>query len=365
MRRESINRAPSRRLGVLLSFCALQLLSQIEAEGQAPVKDPAAQFRTALSAKVQLLEKQNAAAVAGLDGWLFLTAELRFLSVGRFWGDNAVAVSRAPKPDSADPLPAIIDFNKQLKERGIQLLVVPVPSKAAIYPEKIFSEFSVSGGDVAAPVSSFYDELRANGIEVLDLAPRYIEYRAREHDELFCKTDTHWSGIGCVLAAQAIAERLRPNLAGLPHGNDYTSNWIDISLDGDLGGLLGPDAPKPGREKVRVRSVTDRRTGSSVVPDPNSSLLLLGDSFTLVFHDFYAANAGLMDQLAVELGGAPDLIGTRGSGATAVRISLYRHTSKDPEYLGKKKVAIWCFASREFTEAAQGWQKLPVSASKH
>ena len=359
-RRESINRALSRGAGVLLLFCALELLLQIGAVGQAPVKDSAAQFRTALSAKVQLLEKQNAAAVAGLDGWLFLTAELRFLSVDRFWGDNAVAVSRAPKPDSADPFPAIIDFNKQLKERGIQLLVVPVPSKAAIYPEKILSDLSPSGEDATTPVSSFYDALRANGIDVLDLAPRYVEYRAREHEELFCKTDTHWSGIGCVLAARAIAERLRPNLAGLPTENDYASDWIDISLDGDLGGLLGPDAPKPGREKVRVRSVTDRRTGLSVAPDPNSPVLLLGDSFTLVFHDFYAANAGLMDQLALEFGSAPDLIGTRGSGATAVRISLYRRTSKDPEYLAKKKIVIWCFASREFTEAAQGWQKLPV-----
>ena len=365
MRRESINRALSRGARAPLLFCALQLLSQIEAEGQAPVKDSAAHFRTALSAKVQLLEKQNAAAVAGLDGWLFLTAELRFLSVGRFWGDNAVAVSRAPIPDSADPLPAIIDFNKQLKERGIQLLVVPVPSKATIYPEKIFSELSVSSGDVAAPVSTFYDELRANDIEVLDLVPRYIEYRAREHEELFCKTDTHWSGSGCVLAARAIAKRLRQNLAGPAPENDYASDWIDISLDGDLGELLSPDAPKPGREKVHVRSVTDRRTGSSVVPDPNSPVLLLGDSFTLVFHDFYAANAGLMDQLALELGGAPDLIGTRGSGATAVRISLYRRTAKDPEYLGKKKIVIWCFASREFTEAAQGWQKLPVGSLKN
>ena len=90
-------------------------------------------------------------------------------------------------------------------------------------------------------------------------------------------------------------------------------------------------------------------------------MLLLGDSFTLVFHDFYGTNAGLLDQLAVELGFAPDVIGTRGSGATPVRISLFRRGAKDPGFLDKKKIIIWCFASREFTEAAQGWQKLPVA----
>jgi hypothetical protein len=65
--------------------------------------------------------------------------------------------------------------------------------------------------------------------------------------------------------------------------------------------------------------------------------------------------------LAVELGIVPDVIGTRGSGATPVRISLFRRGAKDPGFLDKKKIVIWCFAAREFTEAAQGWQKLPVA----
>ncbi len=68
-----------------------------------------------------------------------------------------------------------------------------------------------------------------------------------------------------------------------------------------------------------------------------------------------------MDQLAKDLGFAPDLIGTRGSGATAVRVSLYRQTRTDPGYLAKKKVIVWCFAAREFTEADQGWVVQPIA----
>jgi hypothetical protein len=353
---------PTQRLCALTLtlFGALQLSLQIQAPGQVPVQDPAQQFRTKLSAKVQLLEQQNAAAVAGSDGWLYLRAELRFLSVGRFWA-AAAAVSRSPKSGLADPLPAILDFNKQLKERGIQLLVVPIPPKAAIYPEEILPELAISGKETMTTLNRFYDELRANGVEVLDLAPRYFEFRAKEHDLLFCKTDSHWSGLGCMLAAQAIAQAVRAKIATQPSGSHYVSDWVSISLDGDLGGLLGPDTPKTAPERISVRSVTDKATGKNVEPDSNSSVLLLGDSFTLVFHDFYAANAGLIDQLALELGFAPDLIGTRGSGATPVRAGLYRRASKDPGYLAKKKIIIWCFASREFTEAAQGWQELPVA----
>jgi len=181
---------------MLMLFCALQFLLQIRAAGQLSLQDPAQQFRTKLSAKVQLLEAQNTAAVAGSDGWLFLTAELRFLSAGRFWADDAVAVSRSHKPDSADPLPAILDFNKQLKERGIKLLVVPVPPKAAIYPEEILPELAISGEETLTFLSRFYDELRANGVEVVDLAPRYFEFRSKKRDALFCKTDSHRSGLG-------------------------------------------------------------------------------------------------------------------------------------------------------------------------
>src|SRR5207247_9061764 len=85
--------------------------------------------------------------------------------------------------------------------------------------------------------------------------------------------------------------------------------------------------------------------------DSNSPLLLLGDSYTLVFHDFYAERAGLLDQLTNELGFAPDLIGTRGSGATTVRVSLYRRTLKDPNDLRQKRDVVWCFSPRDFREA--------------
>ena len=109
--------------------------------------------------------------------------------------------------------------------------------------------------------------------------------------------------------------------------------------------------------------MSEKGTGAAVQDDPNSPLLLLGDSHTLIYHDrdFLAVRAGLVDQLALQLGFAPDLIGTSGSGATPVRINLYRRSVKDAGYLAKKKVIVWCFAAREFTEATEGWAKVPVA----
>ena len=163
-----------------------------------------------------------------------------------------------------------------------------------------------------------------------------------------------------MLAAQAIAEKVRGKLAAPASKKEYAAEWKESEIKGDLVGLLPPGSPKPGPEKIAVRGVSEKG-GGGIEPDPNSPVLLLGDSHTLVFHDFLAERAGLVDQLAQELGFAPDLIGTRGSGATPVRISLYRRSLKDPGYLAKKKIVVWCFAAREFTEASEGWAKVPVA----
>jgi alginate O-acetyltransferase complex protein AlgJ len=314
-----------------------------------------------LAAKVQLLETKNAAACSEADGWLFLAAELRLLSLGRFWGEDAAKVSRSHKRELADPFAAIVDFHQQLKAHGIELLLVPVPPKAAIYPEKILPSFDVRTEDSAPFLHRFYGELRSAGIEVLDPMPMMIQKNDQNPDPFFCKTDTHWSGVGCVLAAHAIAEKIREKIAVGTARRDFLSEWREAKITGDLIALLPADAQKPGPERIRVRRVTEKGSDVAIEPDRNSPVLLLGDSYTLVFHDFLSDRSGLLDQLAFELGTAPDLIGTRGSGATPVRISLYRASIKDPNYLAKKRIVVWCFGAREFSEASEGWAKIPVA----
>jgi SGNH hydrolase-like domain, acetyltransferase AlgX len=323
-----------------------------------PLSDSQQKFVNELTAKLRSAESKSAAVIPGADGWFFLSSDIRFLSVGQFWGADAAKVSRAHKPESADPIPAIVDFHEQLKKRGIDLLLMPVPPKAAIYPEKIVPDVDLHGETAAPYLARFYDELRKREIDVVDLSPVFLQNRAGEHGPVFCKTDTHWSGFGCVLAAQTIKEKIHEKLSGQPRKN-YSAEWKETTIKGDLGDLAGSNT-KLEPEKIAIRTISDKETGAAVNPDPNSPLLIIGDSHTLVFHDFLAEKSGLLDQLAYEIGFAPDLIGTRGSGSTSVRISLYRRARKDPDYLARKKMIVWCFAAREFTESDQGWDKVPV-----
>jgi len=346
----------------LLFIFFVRLISALAQQPSEPgLTEWQGKFRSVLAAKVQAMEKANTAVSVEPDGWLFLRAELRFLTLERFWGADAAKLSRAPTPDIADPVPAILDFRDQLKQRGIDLVLMPVPAKAAIYPERIAGGPGDSDNDAAPFLHQFYTELGAAGIDVLDLTELFRANRAHEKGAMFCRSDTHWSGIGCALAAHMLAERLKPKLPANWPTKSFVSDWRKVVINGDLSALLPPGVPKAAPEEIAVRIVAEKGSGAGVQPDQNSPVLLLGDSHTLVFHDFLCDKAGLVDQLALELGFAPDLIGTRGSGATPVRVNLYRDSSRNPEYLAKKKVVVWCFTAREFSEADQGWRKLPIA----
>lgn len=322
---------------------------------------PQQDFRREIGQRAQAAEKANIGALGGVENWLFLTSELRFLVQGPFWGEAAMKVARSHKPETADPIPAIVDFQHQLQARGIDLLLVPVPPKASIYPEKIAPAVTLAPADTAPYLRAFLDELLGLGIHIIDLSEPFLQNRESNHGAVFCKTDSHWSGFGCVLAAQAIAAQIPKEAVAESARREFEATWKEIAITGDLNGLIGSSGQKTGPENVAVRVISEKGTSTGVQPDPGSPVLLMGDSHTLVFHEFLAERAGLVDQLALELGFAPDLIGTRGSGATAVRLSLYRKSNVDPNYLAKKKVVIWCFAAREFTEADQGWVPQPVA----
>ncbi len=319
-------------------------------------------FRARCAELAATADKSDSMTVAGSNGWLFLAKELHHLGAGKFWGPEATAVSRAAKPEQADPLPAILDFKAQLDQAGIELLLAPVPCKASVYPELI-DDKATAGKRFDASDQEFYELLRGKGVRVLDLTGELIAHRNDSEGATYCKQDSHWSGWACALAAKRIAAEIkdRPWLAAVPRIK-LGSEVKQTPIGGDL--LQGLAGDKPAEETLWLRFVGTSGSSelTSVEPDRQSPVILLGDSHTLVFHsgaDMHAVGAGLADQLALELGFAVDLIGVRGSGATPSRVNMLRLARADEKYLARKKLVIWCFTAREFTESA-GWQKVPI-----
>jgi alginate O-acetyltransferase complex protein AlgJ len=283
--------------------------------------------------------------------------------VGKFWGDGASAVSRARRPEWADPLPAILDFQRQLASNRVELVVVPVPPKAVIYPEKLPTSVELPDPPARLDIhhQAFYEVLHENGVTVLDLTSVFLSNRQQPHGPLYCRQDTHWSGTATVLAAEQIAALVRSKgwFETEPQER-FQQEWKMVEITGDLWTAL--DEPSRAKEQLSLRFVGSDSPKDFLEPDPASPVVVLGDSHTLVFHagdDMHARGAGLADQLALELGFAVDLVGVRGSGATATRINLLRRARANAGYWSHKRLVIWCFSAREFTES-DGWRQIPI-----
>jgi alginate O-acetyltransferase complex protein AlgJ len=285
-----------------------------------------------LADKATAADAKHEAFVEGANGYRFLPAELRF-------------ADKLASPEisslTAPGIGVITDFSAQLKEKGVALVVVPVPPKALVQSASLGI-----GADEQLAMrvgwENIMNELSAQGIQVVDLLGDYLSAK----ETIFCLRDTHWSGHGIDVAVQRLLPAMQA--AGLPVNKDSGAvPWKEAMINGDLGG-------EPEKVKLRFPAAS-----SSTASAP---LLLLGDSHVLVFHqggDLHAAGAGLPEQLAAVIGGMPHVMGVRGSGATSSRLQLARHVRSTPDYLGSKKMIVWVFAGREFTEADM-WKKIPV-----
>ncbi len=273
------------------------------------------------------------------DGMMYSRNELEHLSRGPLAGGAVAAAAKNRK--NSDPVAALADFNSQLKELGIRLIVLPVPPKCAVYPLP-----GMQPGDAMVYLKPFYAELEQAGIEVLDVSDAFIA----SGEPVYCRTDAHWSPAGIAVAAKLTADK-----TGLRGDAGYQVAGTDITVSGDLAKSLNSAAPET--ETLRLRMV------DGGIFSESSPVLVLGDSHTLFLSaggDMLAEKSGFCEQLAVALGMPVERIGVKGSAATAVRVNLYRKAVKSPEWLKNKKCVIYCFTCREFTESSSGWAQVPV-----
>lgn len=309
----------------------------------------------------ELVKKnEEGSVITGVEGWLFFKEELVHIGAGSFWGEDAAAASRSKKKSFADPLPAILEYNGLLAEKGITLYLMPVPPKALVYPDKLVAgvDRSVASEDHAL-YQEFFGILEKEGVKTIDMLPVLMAHRDKA--DVYCKTDTHFSGYGLSLFAETAANVLKqePWYESVPK-TEYVQTPQKLTITGDLAQMAGENDLK---EELELTVVNLKGSGEPVASDEKSPVILMGDSHTLVFSaggDLHAKGAGLFDHLSAGLGFPVDLLGVRGSGVTPARINLFQRSKKDGEYLEGKKALIWCFTARDFTGTG-GWRKIPVA----
>lgn len=280
------------------------------------------------------------------EGWIFLRSELEHIGGGRDW-----------QTSSHPALPVIAAFRKSLEEKGVTLILAPVPAKAAIYPEKLLAGVKP---DAVPPLKPFLEELRKTGAVVVDLDTAFREARKSNGEEpLYCATDSHWSPAGVRLAASRIVEAARgvDAVSGLirPASTFRTGPPASFEIRGDL--LAAPGLENVPAETLSLVRAGREESGSIVaVPeDPDSAVVLMGDSHTMVFTDgaslgMHCDAAGLQDHLQALFGFPITRIANRNSGGDGARRILAQRVRSNPDWWAPRKVVIWVFSEREFTQ---------------
>lgn len=303
--------------------------------------------------------------VQGADkNWFFLRKELEHLSNG----DLATADMAKVNKEGTDPVPVIAKYAGELKALGVELLLVPVPPKASIYPEKLSDKIDAK---TMPSMSAFFAKLKAAGVEVLDLETIFKDERAKSPDkQLYCATDSHWSPYAAQLVAKLAAERYKSrrevsenSLADLIALPEET-----LEFHGDL--LSDAQRATVAKEKLPMQRAglavpPDGKNVSTVESDPLSPVLVLGDSHLQVFRkggNMLAMQSGFIDHLQTLLPTAVEEITMQAGGADGPRVEIARASVKNPEFWSKKKIAIWVFTAREFTQGK--WRVIPAKVKK-
>ena len=315
-------------------------------------------------AQLLLAGQGNEKVVIGLDGWLFYRTDVSYPAGPAFGTVYAVGGAEIKSPD---PLAAILDFRRQLSERGIELVIVPVPVKPQIYPEKLSRFYDASLGPPRnLREEEFFDELARRGVAVINLARVLWESKARD-GPLYMPLDTHWTPLGMRIFADALAKELKGRYPYLARpARAFKTRRLRVRNQGDIHDMLGlPAWSKIYEAKtITVEQVLDAETGRPVETDPDSPIVLLGDSFANVFSVGamkWGEGAGLGERLALRLGRALDVIAVNGGAPTVTRRMLARRGGVEG-----KKLVVWEFATRELADPNSEWElvRLPEARAR-
>ena len=302
--------------------------------------------QAALTEEIKQLSSKDTHAIQGTDQWLFLRQELVSLSKGPLTAESA-----------APAISSIINYHKALAGENVSLIVVPVPTKAEIYPDKLVA--GTKPDELAAHETGLIAGLKAGGVNVVDLAKAFHAKRQADPNTLlYCMRDAHWSPAGIAIATDLILAEIKDKTwFGTPK---ELSAPEALQITGDL--MTTPETQALGSEKITIQR-TKELVPSSTTTSP---ALLMGDSHTMVFSTganagFHCQGAGILDLLQAKTGTPFLLFANNNGGTDTARRQLALQAVPKPDFWKDKKVVIWCFSLREVTE--KKWKDFPIKKS--
>ena len=315
----------------------------------------------------RILGVGNEQVYCGRSGSLFFRPAVDHLSGPGFLDQHQLARraatgnewQEAPQPD---PLPAILEFRDQLAEKGIELLIVPVPVKASIHPGLLSRRYTSTGMAVHnTSHEDFLKRLEVKGVRVFDPTPLLVDAAVSTGEPQYLMTDTHWTPEAADLVAKELAAAVRKTV-NLSKQNRvrYTSEEAPAGNVGDLAEMLELASLFPA-QTVDIR-VVEKPNGKPWRAVRSAEVLLLGDSFANIYHEEqlgWGANAGLAQRLGYHLRRPVDALIRNDDGAFSTRLLLSEEIRQGTKRLARTKVVIWEFTARELSVG--DWRSVPIA----
>lgn len=311
----------------------------------------------------------NEQAYAGREGWLFFRPDVDYLTSPGFLAPSEMKRRRTiasewTTPPEPDPRRAILDFLRQLRARGIALIVVPAPVKPMVHPEKIARAYDTWRTPVNNPsYEGLMTDLRRAGVTVFDLSEGLVAERARSGLPQYLATDTHWRPDAMEGAARALARFVaeRVSLPSVPDPG-YQVERAKVTNLGDIARMLElPENQTLFRpETVSINRVVSAE-GAPWRPSRSADVLVLGDSFSNIYSlgsMDWGDSAGFVEQLSQALGRPVDRIVQNADGAWSTRLLLRQELARGVDRLRGKRVVIFQFAAREL--ASGDWKLIEL-----
>ncbi len=309
----------------------------------------------------------NEQAYIGKDGWLFYRPEVEYLTNAPFL-DPAFLRTRQRGADAVqpDPLPAIISFQRQLAERGITLLVLPVPSKVMLYPDHLSRRFSPLSPALQNPsYPAFVAALRDHGIPVCDLTATFAAARDDFSTAEYLKTDTHWTPETMELAARTVADEITTRGWVAPVADaGYSRAMAQITALGDIADMFKlPANQRIFPSETIITHPVLQADGTPWRAQAQADVLLLGDSYSNIYSlegMRWGEHAGFAEQLSYAMQRPVDVIARNAGGSYASREALRTALLRGDDRLAGKRVVIYEFAMRDLTMG--DWKLLDLPA---
>ncbi len=204
-----------------------------------------AYFTLSSTINYNIFNRTNANVEIGKDGWLYYDNE----------NNLEIAKGGYPNFDESHLKQYVadqIEISKRLAAQNIDYVLILPPSKVSIYPEFIASGNYEVG---KTPTDIFANYLEANSdIKIIRLKETFLAKKENSEENLFFKTDSHWSYTGRYIAYKKIISDL--NNWQLVNGDNLSVEFTEREkVIGDLSKLIGPIKLSGERISEEVRNI--------------------------------------------------------------------------------------------------------------